>query len=78
MKVESENFLRAAWGLNVWVAGSETNRNGVAIPFNSNFEYKVHSVVRDTDGCFIIMDIEIVVIGCVDVGWIYTNHRRRI
>ena len=45
MKVESENFLRAAWGLNVWVAGSETNRNEVAILFNSNFEYKVHSVV---------------------------------
>ena len=38
--------------------GSETNRNGVAILCNSNFEYKVHSVVRDTDGCFIIMDIE--------------------
>ena len=46
MKVESENFLSAAWGFNVWVAGSETNRNGVAILFNSNFEYKVHSVVR--------------------------------
>ena len=45
IKVESENFLSAAWGLNVWVAGSETNRNGVAILFNSNFEYKVHSVV---------------------------------
>ena len=38
--------------------GSETNRNGAAVLFNSNFEYKVHSVVRDTDGCFIIMDIE--------------------
>ena len=45
IKVESENFLRAAWGLNVWVAGSETNRNGAAVLFNSNFEYKVHSVV---------------------------------
>ena len=35
----------------------ETNRNGVALLFNSNFEYKVHSVARDTDGCFIITDI---------------------
>ena len=55
--MESEKSLRAAWGLNVWV-GSETNRNGVAVLFNSNFEYKVHSVVRDADGCFIIMDIK--------------------
>ena len=45
-------------GFNVWMAGSETNRNGVAILFNSSFDYKVHSVVRDTDRCFIIMDIE--------------------
>ena len=58
IKVESDNFLRAAWGFNVWVAGNEKNRNGVAILINSNFEYTVHSVVRDTDGCFIIMDIK--------------------
>ena len=31
IKVESENFLRAAWSFNVWVAGSESNRNGIAI-----------------------------------------------
>ena len=31
IKVKSENFLSAAWGLNVWVAGSESNRNGIAI-----------------------------------------------
>ena len=38
--------------------GSDTNRNGVAILFNNDFAYKVHDVVRDENGCFIILDVE--------------------
>ena len=31
----------------------------VASLFNHNFEYNLHNVIRDADGCFIIMDVEI-------------------
>lgn len=55
---KSENFIRSCWGYNVWLSGAATNKNGVGILFNNNFEYKLHKVVKDSDGCFIIMDIE--------------------
>lgn len=54
----SENFIRSAWGYNAWAAGCDTNKNGVAILFNNNFEYKLHNVVRDKNGQYIFMDIE--------------------
>ena len=59
IKVQSENCLRSVWGYNVLVAGCCTNKNGVAILFNNNFDYKIHRVNRDTNGCYIIVDIEI-------------------
>ena len=58
IKEISENFIRSAWGYNVWVSGCDTNRNGVAILFNNNFDYKVHNVHRDKNGQYIVMDIE--------------------
>ena len=59
LKTESENFIRASWGYNVWLCGSETNKNGVAILFNNNFEYKLFDVIRDPHGCYIVMKLEI-------------------
>ena len=59
LKEELENYIRASWGYELWLAGNETNKNGVAILFRSTFEYKLHNVKKDPDGHFIIMDIEI-------------------
>ena len=58
LPLKQENFIRSNWGYSVWLAGSETNRNGVAILFNNNFEHKVHKVLRDDDGHFLLLDIE--------------------
>ena len=55
---KSEKFIRASWGYNVWLSGSETNKNGVAILFNNTFEYKIVDVVKDCHGCYIIMNVE--------------------
>ena len=55
--LSSENYIRSSWGYDAWVAGSDTNRNGVAIFFNNNFEYKLYKVIKDNKGCFIIMDV---------------------
>ena len=58
LKVDSENFIRASWGYNVWLSGCDTNKKGVAILFNNNFEYKGHDVLKDKEGCYIIMNLE--------------------
>lgn len=43
----------------MWLAGDNSNKNGVAVLFNNNFEYKLHNVIRDLNGYFLILDIEI-------------------
>ena len=55
---KNENFIRSAWGFSAFLAGCDTNKNGVAILFSNNFEYKIHSIHRDPEGCYLIMDIE--------------------
>ena len=54
-----ENFIRAAWGYETWVAGIESNSKGVAILFNSSFEYKLHDIIRDPNGSYLALDITI-------------------
>lgn len=52
-----ENFIRS-WGYNVITAGSATNKNGVAVLFNNALEYKSKNIIRDVDGCCIVIDVE--------------------
>ena len=59
LKEELEKYVRAEWGYELWLAGKETNRKGVAILFKPTFEYKMFKVVKDPLGCYIIIDIEI-------------------
>ena len=54
-----ENFIRAEWGNELWVAGRETNKNGVAVLFRPTFEYKIHKIIRDPRGCYIIVDLDL-------------------
>ena len=53
-----ENYVRASWGYDLWIAGNSTNQNGVAILFNSTFEHKIHKVIKDPHGNYIIMDLD--------------------
>ena len=57
-KAETENIVRSCWGYNCFIAGNNTNKNGVAILFSNTFEYKLHDVIRDPNGCYIFLDIE--------------------
>ena len=59
LKPDLENYVRASWGFDVWLAGEETNSKGVAILFNPTFEYKIHSVRRDPKGCYIALDVDL-------------------
>ena len=57
-KYEWENFIRSCWGFDCYISGKESNKNGVAILLNNNFEYKIHNVLRDPNGCYLAIDIE--------------------
>ena len=37
-KSDNENFIRSCWGYNCFVAGKDTNKNGVAILLTNTFE----------------------------------------
>ena len=59
LKQEMEKYIRAGWGYTLFLAGSDTNKNGVCILFQNNFEYKIHNVLRDPAGCYLILDMEL-------------------
>ena len=58
LKSCDENFIRSNWGFDVHVCGCDSNKNGVAILFSNNFDYKVFDVIKDPNGCYIVMNIE--------------------
>ena len=54
---KDENFIRSAWGYNCFLAGNSKSKKGVAILFNNSFEYKIHNIIRDKEGCYLILDV---------------------
>jgi len=54
-----EMCVKAEWGLNCIICPYTSHARGVAILFNSNFEYEIHKSRRDVEGNFIILDITI-------------------
>ena len=51
-------YHRASWGLEMFLAGHDSNRGGCAILLNNNFEYKVINVESDPNGHYIIIQME--------------------
>ena len=57
-KSDMENVVRSqCQGFECIVAGQDSGSKGVAVLFKNNFEYKVHNVVKDDEGCYILIDI---------------------
>ena len=54
-----ENFIRSCWGFEVVLAGNSTNSNGVAILFSNSFDFKILNCLRDTNGRYIFLDLEL-------------------
>ena len=38
--------------------GNNTNSNGVTVLFKNNFDFRLHTVIRDDEGKYIILDTE--------------------
>lgn len=58
LKTKAENMVRAMWGYDCVLNGNNTNSNGVAVLFKNNFDFRLHTVIRDDEGKYIILDIE--------------------
>ena len=62
LKTKAENMVRAMWGYDCILNGNNTNSNGVAVLFKNNFDFsfdfRLHTVIRDDEGKYIILDIE--------------------
>jgi exonuclease III len=54
-----EDYIRNLWGFDCIVAGNNSSSRGVAILFRNNFEYKVHDIIKDDEGRYIILSIEL-------------------
>ena len=57
LKTDEENIVRAMWGYDCILNGDSTNSNGVGIFFNTKFQYKIHKVIKDLEGKYIVLDI---------------------
>ena len=53
-----ENVVRSQRGFECIVAGQDPGSKGVAVLFKNQIEYKIHSVVKDDEGRYILTDIE--------------------
>ena len=51
--------MRARWGDDCYFSSFKSNSRGVAILFDKNFEYKVHSCISDPNGNYLILDVTI-------------------
>ena len=54
-----ERRLSLEWGFQAYFSSFSTQKRGVAIFFNNNFEFKIHSRFNDTNGNLLLLDIEI-------------------
>ena len=51
-------MIRSQWSLECIVAGPDYASKGVAVLFKNNFEYKIHNILKDDEGRYILIDIE--------------------
>ena len=57
-KTGAENVIRSQWGFECIIAGPDCASKGVAVLFKNNFEYKIHNILKDDEGRYILIDIE--------------------
>ena len=59
LKKEDLNTIVEDWNVQFYIAGKHTNAGGVLIAVEKNFEYKCHKDISDSQGRYVILDLEI-------------------
>ena len=54
-----ENIWRSEWGYEAFFSNFESNSAGVAILFKNDIEIKLHEILKDNSGRFLILDMTI-------------------
>jgi exonuclease III len=56
-KPSLEKQIRSEWGYESYFASHSSQSRGVAILFNNNFDFKIHKIIRDPNGNFLILNL---------------------
>lgn len=57
-KPSLEKQIRAEWGYECFFASNTSQSRGVAILFNSNFDFKIQKTIKDPNGNFLILNLK--------------------
>ena len=57
-ETEMENYIEAEWGYRAYFSSFSSASRGVAILFNNSFEFKVKKVVKDCNGNYLLIMME--------------------
>ena len=63
--------LSKEWNVTFYCAGESTNSKGVSIIINNTFEHKILKIVTDTDGRFLLINIELPDLCCFSLINVY-------
>ena len=68
--------IREDWNIVTIIAGNSSSARGTASLLNKTFEYKLHDTVIDINGRYVIIDIEIALLGRITLGSIYAPNEQ--
>ena len=72
---EDINTLIKDWNITYYLSGNSTNSRGVAILINNTFEHSIKNVIKDQEGRYLLIDIDIVNLFTITLVNIYApNH----
>jgi exonuclease III len=56
---EDEPWYQVEWGYKAYFSSFSSNQTGIAVLLRSSFQHKVHNIVQDNNGRFLLLDIEV-------------------
>ena len=59
MENKIESYVKNEWGYKIFMAGLTSNKRGVMILLNNNFQHDIGRIVTGPNGNFLILEITI-------------------
>ena len=54
-----ESYVKNEWGYKIFMAGLTSNKRGVMVLLNNNFQHNIGRIVTDPNGNFLILEITV-------------------
>ena len=68
--------IREDWNIEIFIAGNSSSARGTAILLNKTFEYKINNPIVDAIGRYVILDIDIALLGRITLVSIYAPNEQ--